>query len=57
MLFEERNRVDLRSLVEHAIEDNRGFADSYGVRIPLLIVLTPNCAFIPLDCEKKIYKA
>jgi PAS domain S-box-containing protein len=28
-------RVEIRSLVEHAIEANRGFADGYGVRIRL----------------------
>jgi signal transduction histidine kinase len=29
------SQVDLRSLVEHAIEENRGFAESYGVRVRL----------------------
>jgi PAS domain S-box-containing protein len=29
------SEVNLRSLVEHAIEENRGFADSYGVRVRL----------------------
>jgi PAS domain S-box-containing protein len=29
------SQVSVRTLVEHAIEDNRGFAESYGVRIRL----------------------
>jgi PAS domain S-box-containing protein len=29
------SQVDLRSLVAHAIEENRGFAESYGVRVRL----------------------
>jgi len=29
------SEVNLRSLVEHAIEENRGFAESYGVRVRL----------------------
>jgi PAS domain S-box-containing protein len=37
------SRVAVRSLVEHAIEDNRGFAESYGVSVRL------DCASTELD--------